>query len=540
MRNSEIIICKNIQIDENYENVLSYSESEMVNLCRNNAVYTAKNMSILGAKEKIIDLEIPYGTIMYANYMAYKNPNYGDKWIFAFITDVKYLSDKACRLYYNIDVWSTWYSKFQVGKAFIEREHVANDTIGLHTIPEGLEIGDYVVDSTIKQLGLGNNSGYYILASTFVPYLDANDELIISTSGGNRYNGIYSGLEYSAFSNSTAGVTRLNKVINAYAKAGRSADINCIFMAPTLLLSEIDFEEIGVWGVVKQSSESFTYAWESYDTEIIYKPTSLDTYVPVNNKLLTFPYCYLLMNNGNGGNAIYKYELFKNNTNYCDFSIAYSITPGMSTILRPHQYESSANFNHKADLIGGKYPTCNWLNDTYTNWLTQNALNIKLGIVGNMAETTLGIMTTPVSPMQGINYMSSGIGGIFNSMKEVYLKREFTSPQSEGNINCGDVNFSEGNTTFTAYKISIKSEYAKCIDSYFSRFGYKINEVKRPNLKSRVNFNYIKVGGNDEIIHGEIPATALKEINNIFRKGVTIFHNYENFGNYTISNQIRT
>jgi hypothetical protein len=30
----------------------------------------------------------------------------------------------------------------------------------------------------------------------------------------------------------------------------------------------------------------------------------------------------------------------------------------------------------------------------------------------------------------------------------------------------------------------------------------------------------------------------LEKINSIFRKGVTIFHNYNNFGDYTISNPI--
>ena len=44
----------------------------------------------------------------------------------------------------------------------------------------------------------------------------------------------------------------------------------------------------------------------------------------------------------------------------------------------------------------------------------------------------------------------------------------------------------------------------------------------------------------DELITGEIPASDLEKINNICRKGVTIFHSYTNIGNYTISNPIRS
>ena len=84
--------------------------------------------------------------------------------------------------------------------------------------------------------------------------------------------------------------------------------------------------------------------------------------------------------------------------------------------------------------------------------------------------------------------------------------------------------------------MSIKQEFARSIDQYFSRFGYKVNTVKTPNLNSRQVFNYIKVGGMDELVSGNIPSTDLEEINSIFRKGTTIFHNYNNIGNYTISN----
>ena len=68
----------------------------------------------------------------------------------------------------------------------------------------------------------------------------------------------------------------------------------------------------------------------------------------------------------------------------------------------------------------------------------------------------------------------------------------------------------------------------------------KVNIVKTPNLKSRTQFNFIKVGGMDELISGNIPASDLEKINEICRKGVTIFHDYTNFGNYTISNPIVT
>ena len=96
----------------------------------------------------------------------------------------------------------------------------------------------------------------------------------------------------------------------------------------------------------------------------------------------------------------------------------------------------------------------------------------------------------------------------------------------------------QGEGGFNLYNMTITYSYAKKIDDFFSRFGYKVNEVKTPNLNSRSKFNFIKVGGMDELVTGSIPASDLETINSIFRKGVTIFHNYNDIGNYLIDNPI--
>ena len=64
------------------------------------------------------------------------------------------------------------------------------------------------------------------------------------------------------------------------------------------------------------------------DTEN-YKPTKLDGYTPKNKKLLTYPYCYMLLTNNSGGSAVYKYELFNNpdDDSHCAFYIYAAVTP---------------------------------------------------------------------------------------------------------------------------------------------------------------------------------------------------------------------
>ena len=128
-KNSEIILCSGIKMDRNYENVLSYTEDQMVNLCRNNKIYDGFRYSII-QPNKTIDIACKYEDAIFANYMAFINPKYGNKWFFAWITNVELRNPNTTRITFQVDVFSTWYSRFNLNQAFIEREHVSDDTIG--------------------------------------------------------------------------------------------------------------------------------------------------------------------------------------------------------------------------------------------------------------------------------------------------------------------------------------------------------------------------------------------------------------------------
>ena len=80
---------------------------------------------------------------------------------------------------------------------------------------------------------------------------------------------------------------------------------------------------------------------------------------------------------------------------------------------------------------------------------------------------------------------------------------------------------------------TIRPEYVTQLTNYFKMFGYKVNKLEIPNLKSRENYNYIKTI--DANIVGNIPTNDLSAIKGIFDKGVTIWHT-DNVGNYSLSN----
>ena len=533
-KNSEIILCSGIKMDKNYENVLSYSESSLVSLCRANQIYNAMEYTFLG-NTNYIDVECPYSIAMYSNYVAFINPNFGNKWIFAWVTDTELLNPKTTRIYFEKDVWSTWYERFTLNQAFIEREHVEDDTFGKHTIPEQLETGDYIVKNETDASDLTDVCP--VVAAT----VDPNNNNVLGSYIGNRYESlgyyIFTGTRSLSTSYDTGEqVQVISYYLDSMATNGKSDSIVSVFMAPKKLAG---WTSSGNWytgslissfhwrDVDQNTSSTAANTFTDLSTT---RPTTFGTYTPVNNKLYVWPYSYMNLTNNNGGNATYRYEDFSNNTP--TFQITGIITPSCSIHAAPKNYKSqTVAYNY--GLPAAKYPICSWNNDIYTNWLTQQGVNIALDTTRNISSIIGGSVSGNIGGITG------GISGIAGTMASIY-EHSLIPPQARGNVNGGDVSAGNNKLTFTLQDIQIREEMARVIDSYFSKFGYKVNEVKTPNLNSRTQFNFIKVGGMDELISGDIPASDLEKINNICRKGVTIFHDYSNFGNYTISNPIVT
>ena len=89
---------------------------------------------------------------------------------------------------------------------------------------------------------------------------------------------------------------------------------------------------------------------------------------------------------------------------------------------------------------------------------------------------------------------------------------------------------------FVYYQMSIKAEYAKIIDDYFSMFGYKVNSLKLPNIYGRKNWNFVKTI--DCNFDGNFPQSDLNEIKNMFNSGITLWHSPDTMYDYSQNNSI--
>lgn len=156
-------------------------------------------------------------------------------------------------------------------------------------------------------------------------------------------------------------------------------------------------------------------------------------------------------------------------------------------------YEAVKQF----DLLEGQ-KTANNLNNDFAN------INLKVN-----AEQQIGLTQAKI---QDINNMPATISNL-------------------GNNTMFDTGYK--NMHFYVMIKTIRDEYAEQITNYFKMFGYKVNKLEIPNIKSRESYNYIKTV--DANIIGNIPTNDLSAIKGIFDKGVTVWHT-DQVGDYSLSN----
>lgn len=527
--NSRIILVKNIHIDKQYTNVLDYSEEQMLNLCLANKVAEANDYSFIRTNRSI-NVAFSYSQCLQSNYIAFQNKDYSNKWFFAWIDDVIYKGNNNTEITYTIDSWSTWFDYWQKKVCFINRQHVNDDTIGANTVPENLDVGEVVQENVTEDIAL---SQYYWIGvlTNYNPLTKKDFPSPLTVYTKNIFPKtlcLFNATDYNNLIN--LGLFLIGT--NADKQQG---EIDNIFFISNYLIdvSKLELQE----GQIGGENCSFYITKNSFDivsfTESINKQYSFNSYQPKNNKCYVYPYNFLFVSNNIGNQNIYKYENFS--TDNCQFEIQGTISIGGSTRLVPKNYKQMQTDDDEV-LTLAKFPTIAWSSDSFTNWLTTQAVNIPTSFAKSLipsigTNNKSGATTVDVS--SNIISVAGNIADTIGAFYQASLLPDISQGQ-----NNADINFLANRNTFTFRNMRVKDEYLKIIDDYFTRFGYAIKKLELPNITGRKYWNYIEIGANEEIGYGEVPSKFMEIINNVCRRGVTIWHNHTNVGNYSLNNSI--
>lgn len=500
-------------------------------------------------KDKVVRVPVCADDVYQCNYCMFQNAGFGNKWFFAFITNIEYANNDACFISIEIDYIQSWMFNMVFNTSFVEREHVANDAVGLHTVPENIDFGDVQVLKTFD--------------TTYVPAIllqYASDQQNQGSLINNTFCAVNTFVSYPTSDDPSHWddmVSAINGLLNDYSET------------PERIVNLM----MGVKRMASSQTHSSTFTFSR--SNAMHHRTGNDVYTPVNNKLLSYPYCFFTVDDYNGNVQQFKWEDFTDSSGNLDpttgtFVDNCAAEPTPVIELNPIYYKSLADgndfaiWNRNYGMRYTNFPRCPYLIDNYRAWCASVGAKQQVNMENMITQATyaqvsdaVGTLSNAVGAATSIaNGDYEGVAALFQSMLTYDIKKASRqaniAAQSKSNVidrsyakthgtsvggSFGDfsIAWADGRIGwhFTAY--CIRTEYARIIDDYLSRFGYKVNRYKIPELTSRQSFNYVKTV--ECQIGGNIPNDANSAICAIFNSGITLWHTTQ-VGNYSLSNEI--
>lgn len=179
--NTTIRILKDCPLDTTYDHTVFFkAKAEQTTYFSSLTKYTLNNQTYQRVNKNTMRVQYKADDLYDCNYIMFQNTNFGNKWFYAFIKSVEYVNNITCQVEYEIDVMQTWFFDYTLGQCFVEREHSATDVAGDNTVPENLELGDYVSEDFDASGVLGEKS--IVVAATFDEnYQDVGGTIYSST-----------------------------------------------------------------------------------------------------------------------------------------------------------------------------------------------------------------------------------------------------------------------------------------------------------------------------------------------------------------------
>lgn len=462
------------------------------------------------------------------NYVMFQNANFGNKWFYAFVTNVSYKNASTVNLKLELDYVQSYMFDYTIKPCFVEREHVDSDGIGEHVKDEGIDPGE--LKCTYSAIDNDEMDCYMVVASAVEPLKDGT----YVNNGGDQYMGVTSGTSLSVFLT----VDQFKSFMQALSDNGQQDAVSQVYMCPRAAIPNIVAKSNG-WGYWVDASSPTPSDEKNYNLGF----TTLDGYSPKNNKMYCFPFEYAEVTNFTGASQQLRLEFFG--------------TPGVVSLQRTGGCDANSrlayiptNYNGVNRFVEGavyldKYPTCNWVYQAFANMLGASEVNTPWGsfnslsqspYVNSFIDSTQNIIGSALNmDIQGmLNSAVNGAQDLTNTFAN-FSKASRTPNTSRGGTNSTTALVNYGAYTMGIRKYTCRAEIARQIDDFLSVYGYNVSIVKTPNITGRRSWNYVKtVSAN---MGGNVPASYLRAFNRVLDSGVTFWH-ADDVGNYSLDNSI--
>lgn len=417
--------------------------------------------------------------------MAWKNEE--NKWVLCNITGVEFINPNCTEVTFEVDYMQTFIENTQFRHCWVEREMQSNDWDGTkpswnNLQPEGLETGSLIrspVTSAMEEAKFDTFSAVVISKYD----IDGNDTFTVTSN--NNYPSGLNVLRFDIPKNGT--LLGLSAYLNTL--SGKGIDVTNaivgIFVCPARYAAE------GTWNQVITVSPNWNI---------------IDGYEIVNSKCFTSEFVNFELSNRRGEEVELKPERFTETDNIILRMEANFGWGSGGALLYPQSYEG---YPKDYGVILFNDIQSPFTSSAFGSWLSQNAGSLVLGGMLNI-----------------ISKGSTGkaVGAISSAAESVIkIAERAKDPAAVGGQSAGNVlQLVLDNYGFSINWVWPTAANIKCIDDYFSRYGYRTNRLKVPNVNTRPLWNYVKTAG--AVVSGPFTHTAKVAMQNQLDNGVTFWH----------------
>ena len=516
--NTDIYLLNGVSLNADYDHTIYFTSLGLQStFFLSHTKYSLSNNYYVRKERGYIQVEKNQNDLWDCTYMMYRNTSYKNKWFYAFITSVDYVNDNVSLIHFEIDVIQTWWSECILDKCFVEREHSSTDNLFENTVDENLDLGDYYNTQILRFYNLDCTRVCIIRSG----YFDVDHDAFIVSSSSVLKN-YFTGLDYLTFDlTDSQSLLALTQYLDITISHGYENSIVSMFQYPRFM-GDLSYNHGGY---------NPNVGIQSVDYSMDINTVNVDGYTPKNKKLFTHPYNFVEVDNGNGDVSLIKLEQW--DSSYLgDFQIIGTQLGTPKCMCYPLHYNDEAKaYQHGLVLqLNIENP---WLGDAYQVWLAQNRTQKMFEFGGGLLKAGVGVITGFTNPALGASQITHGLfsaGSVITDMLAKKSQFEATPRTVYGQAKNDILSVENDRYGYTFRQKTIRNEYARIIDEYFSRYGYACHRIKVPNRNARQNWTYVKTVGCE--INGNIPSDDLVKIKAVYDHGITFWNNGNNIGNY--------
>lgn len=564
----------NVKWSNDYKHVMLFTSQSARNDFMTSHLTKLKNNVIYYNPNNYIDVEGKLQNAETYNYVAYKNDSDISNTMYCcFVTNYDYIAPNVTRLYIEVDVFQMCLYSTDFYQCYIERAIISKsaDNANTNYLPEPisapleyekklddilssakwepawvLHMASYYNSSTGKYdyKGIGTNSTY----GEYGRFIESQTEMdkVLTMYGRKGINEVLEDfnkmLDDTVDNFTENGKNVLKSVIQGIFSGGISTTESWNNMTGLTAISDIgslaDFQDhrdelLGLYAIplwLKEAyiadggNSNFADNRRSYkDIALTINTNSLaNGYTPRNKKLLTSVCRGYVLANKTGMRKVFKPELFDDNP---EIRIA-----GITMATSGYQWHIS-----KYNEITGSYGEVAYSSERRVGFDSNTGLNKAINTMGAISSVAGGVgavaggvaSKNPVAVIEGIG---SGVNSLVNAVDMIGEHEQHIG-------NNGDLlRVTGGRAQLSWYEISPTRSECESIDNFFDMYGYTINKHANPKsyFNTRSVWNYIKCSNIN--LSCDAPADWEQKLKNIFTSGVTLWHSYSDFGNYSKTN----